>query len=62
MAFSQSAIIKFNLNLLFLRIVTSSWNVNGQQPQDENLDEWLHLLEERHENLADIYVIGYIHL
>ncbi|XP_047141961.1 phosphatidylinositol 4,5-bisphosphate 5-phosphatase A isoform X1 [Hydra vulgaris] len=41
-----------------LRIVTSSWNVNGQQPREENLDEWLHLLEEHHENLADIYVIG----
>jgi len=41
-----------------LKIVTSSWNVNGFQPKDDNLDEWLHLLEEKHENLADIYVIG----
>lgn len=41
-----------------LRVVTSSWNVNGMQPKDENLDEWLHLLEDHYESLADIYVIG----
>ena len=41
-----------------LRIVTSSWNINGMQPKDENLDEWLHLLEDHYDKLADIYVIG----
>lgn len=41
-----------------LRIVTSSWNVNGMQPKDENLDEWLHLLEDHYDNLADVYIIG----
>ena len=27
-------------------------------PKDDNLDDWLHLMEETHEALADVYVIG----
>jgi len=38
--------------------VTSSWNVNGIQPKEENLDEWLHLLEDHHDKLSDVFVIG----
>lgn len=41
-----------------IRIVTSSWNIHGIQPKDENLDEWLHLLEDHHDKLADVFVIG----
>ncbi|XP_057294349.1 inositol polyphosphate 5-phosphatase K-like [Hydractinia symbiolongicarpus] len=41
-----------------LRFVVSSWNVHGLPPKNDNLDEWLHLLEDHHDKLADVYVIG----
>ena len=40
------------------RIVATSWNVHGLQPKADNVDEWLHLQEDHHDNLADLYVIG----
>jgi len=47
------------LTIFFLdRIVTSSWNIAGLSPKDENLDEWLHLLEDHHDKLSDVFVVG----